>query len=141
MNIYRKLSTLLKDASTFEFEDKVVQTVNRIAQNQGDVRVNSEIMGMISSLQQENTLLKQQYTKLFLEHQQLKGTSETVPSGVQVSKSPNGVQVSESPNMAGGLNVQVDSTSQPVLVKNVNFQESGKATLNEFGYTQNSNTN
>ena len=51
MNIYRKLSTLLKDASTFEFEDKVVQTVNRIAQNQGDVRVNSEIMGMISSLQ------------------------------------------------------------------------------------------
>ena len=132
MNIYRKLSTLLKDASTFEFEDKVVQTVNRIAQNQGDVRVNSEIMGMISSLQQENTLLKQQYTKLFLEHQQLKGTSETVPSGVQVS---------ESPNMAGGLNVQVDSTSQPVLVKNVNFQESGKATLNEFGYTQNSNTN
>jgi hypothetical protein len=135
MNIYRKLSTLLKDASTFEFEDKVVQTVNRIAQNQGDVRVNSEIMGMISSLQQENTLLKQQYTKLFLENQQLKGTmldSATVPSGVQVS---------ESPNMAGGLNVQVDSTSQPVLVKNVNFQESGKATLNEFGYTQNSNTN
>lgn len=135
MNIYRKLSTLLKDASTFEFEDKVVQTVNRIAQNQGDVRVNSEIMGMISSLQQENTLLKQQYTKLFLENQQLKGTmldSATVPSGVQVS---------ESPNMAGGLNVQVESTSQPVLVKNVNFQESGKATLNEFGYTQNSNTN
>ena len=135
MNIYRKLSTLLKDASTFEFEDKVVQTVNRIAQNQGDVRVNSEIMGMISSLQQENTLLKQQYTKLFLENQQLKGTmldSATVPSGVQGS---------ESPNMAGGLNVQVDSTSQPVLVKNVNFQESGKATLNEFGYTQNSNTN
>jgi hypothetical protein len=135
MNIYRKLSTLLKDASTFEFEDKVVQTVNRIAQNQGDVRVNSEIMGMISSLQQENTLLKQQYTKLFLENQQLKGTmldSATVPSGVQVS---------ESPNMAGGLNVEVDSTSQPVLVKNVNFQESGKATLNEFGYTQNSNTN
>ena len=135
MNIYRKLSALLKDASTFEFEDKVVQTVNRIAQNQGDVRVNSEIMEMYSSLQQENTLLKQQYTKLFLENQQLKGTmldSATVPSGVQVS---------ESPNMAGGLNVQVDSTSQPVLVKNVNFQESGKATLNEFGYTQNSNTN
>ena len=135
MNIYRKLSTLLKDASTFEFEDKVVQTVNRIAQNQGDVRVNSEIMEMYSSLQQENTLLKQQYTKLFLENQQLKGTmpdSETVPSGVQVS---------ESPNMAGGLNVQVDSTTQPVLVKNLNNQESGKATLNEFGYTQNSNTN
>lgn len=135
MNIYRKLSTLLKDATTLEFEDKVVQTVKRIAQNQGDVRVNSEIMGMISALQQENTALKQQYTKLFLENQQLKGTmldSATVPSGVQVS---------ESPNMAGGLNVQVDSTSQPVLVKNVNFQESGKSTLNEFGYTQNSNTN
>jgi len=54
---------------------------------------------------------------------------------------PSGVQVIESPNMAGGLNVQVDSTSQPVLVKNLNNQESGKATLNEFGYTLNSNTN
>ena len=135
MNIYRKLSTLLKDASTLEFEDKVVQTVNRIAQNQDDVRVNSEIMGMISALQQENTLLKQQYTKLFLENQQLKGTM------LDTASVPNGVQVSESPNMAGGLNVQVDSTSQPVLVKNLNNQESGKATLNEFGYTQNSNTN
>ncbi len=135
MNIYRKLSTLLKDASTLEFEDKVVQTVNRIAQNQDDVRVNSEIMGMISALQQENTLLKQQYTKLFLENQQLKGTM------LDTASVPSGVQVSESPNMAGGLNVQVDSTSQPVLVKNLNNQESGKATLNEFGYTQNSNTN
>ena len=135
MNIYRKLSTLLKDASTLEFEDKVVQTINRIAQNQDDVRVNSEIMGMISALQQENTLLKQQYTKLFLENQQLKGTM------LDTASVPNGVQVSESPNMAGGLNVQVDSTSQPVLVKNLNNQESGKATLNEFGYTQNSNTN
>jgi len=47
MNIYRKLSTLLKDATTLEFEDKVVQAVKRIAQNQDDVRVNSEIMGMI----------------------------------------------------------------------------------------------
>ena len=135
MNIYRKLSTLLKDASTLEFEDKVVQTINRIAQNQDDVRVNSEIMGMISALQQENTLLKQQYTKLFLENQQLKGTM------LDTASVPNGVQVSESPNMAGGLNVQVDSTSQPVLVKNLNNQESGKTTLNEFGYTQNSNTN
>jgi hypothetical protein len=135
MNIYRKLSTLLKDASTFEFEDKVVQTVNRIAQNQDDVRVNSEIMGMISALQQENTLLKQQYTKLFLENQQLKGTM------LDTASVPSGVQVSESPNMAGGLNVQVDNTTQPVLVKNLNNQESGKATLNEFGYTQNSNTN
>ena len=135
MNIYRKLSTLLKDATTLEFEDKVVQAVKRIAQNQDDVRVNSEIMGMISALQQENTLLKQQYTKLFLENQQLKGTM------LDTASVPNGVQVSESPNMAGGLNVQVDSTSQPVLVKNLNNQESGKATLNEFGYTQNSNTN
>ena len=135
MNIYRKLSTLLKDATTLEFEDKVVQTVKRIAQNQGDVRVNSEIMGMISALQQENTALKQQYAKLFLENQQLKGTTLDSPPV------PSGVQVIESPNMAGGLNVQVDSTSQPVLVKNLNNQESGKATLNEFGYTQNSNTN
>ena len=72
MNIYRKLSLLLKDASTFEFEDKVVQTANRIAQIQGDVRVNSEITGMLAALQQENALLKQQYTKLYLENQQLK---------------------------------------------------------------------
>jgi len=63
MNIYRKLSTLLKDATTLEFEDKVVQAVKRIAQNQDDVRVNSEIMGMISALQQELILWKQQYNK------------------------------------------------------------------------------
>ena len=135
MNIYRKLSTLLKDATTLEFEDKVVQAVKRIAQNQDDVRVNSEIMGMISALQQELILWKQQYNKLLLENQQLKGTmpdSETVPSGVKVI---------ESPNMAGGLNVQVDNTSQPVLVNNLHNQQSDKATLNEFGYTQNSNTN
>ena len=135
MNIYRKLSTLLKDATTLEFEDKVVQAVKRIAQNQGDVRVNSEIKGMIKALHEENTALKQQYTKLFLENQQLKGTM------LDTASVPSGVQVSESPNMAGGLNVQVDNTTQPVLVKNLNNQESGKATLNEFGYTQNSNTN
>jgi hypothetical protein len=135
MNIYRKLSTLLKDATTLEFEDKVVQAVKRIAQNQGDVRVNSEIKGMIKALHEENLQLKQQYTRLLLENQQLKGTtldSPTVPSGVKVI---------ESPNMAGGLNVQVDNTSQPVLVNNLHNQQSDKATLNESGYTLNSNTN
>lgn len=131
MNIYRKLSLLLKDASTFEFQDKIVQTINRIAQNQGDVRVNSEITGMISALQQENALLKQQYTKLYLENQQLKGAVLETPT------MPNGIKVTESPNEAGKLNVQV-APSQAVLL---NTQKSTNSTLNDVGFTLNPQDN
>jgi len=131
MNIYRKLSLLLKDASTFEFEDKVVQTASRIAQIQGDVRVNSEITGMLAALQQENALLKQQYTKLYLENQQLKGAVLESPS------MPSGIKVTDSPNEAGKLNVQV-GPSQAVML---NTQQSTKGTMNDIGFTLNSQEN
>lgn len=138
MNIYKALSILLKDSADYNFEDKVAKAAVKIAQNQiGDVRIDPQIMETINALRQENVLLKQQYTKLFTENQQLKGNLLNA-EGNQV---PSGVEIFDSSITPGGQVVQVDNATQPVTVRNQNYTPSPSMLINENGTQINSPKN
>jgi hypothetical protein len=137
MNVYKTLINLLNSAPTFNFEDKVVKTAVRIAQDGGDTRINGEVLELIAALQQENALLKQNNLKLNVQIQQLTGNMANM-EGNQI---PDDLNINESTITPGGIVVTPKEVNKPVTLRNENYQPSSVVTVGPMGIQQNSPTN
>jgi len=137
MNVYKTLINLLNTAPTFNFEDKVVKTAVRIAQDGGDTRINGEVLELIAALQQENALLKQNNLKLNVQIQQLTGNMANM-EGNQI---PDDLNINESTITPGGIVVTPKEVNKPVTLRNENYQPSSVVTVGPMGIQQNSPTN
>lgn len=137
MNVYKTLINLLNTAPTFNFEDKVVKTAVRIAQDGGDTRINGEVLELIAALQQENVLLKQNNLKLNVQIQQLTGNMANM-EGNQI---PDDLNINESTITPGGIVVTPKEVNKPVTLRNENYQPSSVVTVGPMGIQQNSPTN
>jgi hypothetical protein len=144
MNVYKTLINLLNSAPTFNFEDKVVKTAVRIAQNGGDTRINGEVLELIAALHQENAALhrenalyKQNNLKLNVQIQQLTGNMANM-EGNQI---PDDLNINESTITPGGIVVTPKEVNKPVTLRNENYQPSSVVTVGPMGIQQNSPTN
>ena len=138
MNPYSTLIKLLKSAPTFDYQDRVIDTAIRIAQNENnDIRINNEVLELIASLQQENLTLKQTNFRLNTQIQQLSGNL----ASAEGNQTPSNLEIYDSSITPGGIVVQTDSVVQPVTLRNENYIDAPVATLSPHGYQLNSPKN
>lgn len=138
MNIYEVLNNLLNDATTYDFQDKVISAAIRVAKlDQNETRINNQVLERIIALQNENTLLKQISTKLLTENQNLKANV----MGLEGNQVPENLQISQSNVTPGGMVVETEEVNQPLTVRNEGFQTTPAVSVTQLGVQHNSPIN